>query len=278
MTHCRFSGHYWEDVLTMARRSAPIHVWRNYMQGVYQCLVRDWLPAVEAGRSLKTDLFEEAVTPHYLLADLGPRGIGIDVSLGVVQAARKRLASDQRVFSLLVGDVRQLPIKSGTIEHILSGSSLDHFFDKSDIAASLAELVRVLYPGGILVVTFDNPHNPVVRLRNRLPCDWLNRSGLVPYYVGATYGREEACQQLKALGLRVTEVTAVAHVPRAPAIWLSVLVERVGWKLLESVTLRVLDAFEILKSWPTRYWTGYYLAIKAVKPVNSLDTNDFSMT
>ena len=267
MTQHRFSAHYWDDVLTTARESAPIHVWRTYMQRVYQCLVQDWLPAVESGRSLKTDLFEEAVTPHYLLADLGPRSIGIDVSPGVVQAARKRLASDQRVFSLLVGDVRQLPIKSGTIRHILSGSSLDHFLDKSDVAASLAELVRVLCPGGVLVVTFDNPHNPLVRLRNQLPFDWLYRLGLVPYYVGATYGRKEACQQLKALGLRVTEVTAVAHVPRAPAIWLSVLVERAGWKLLESVTPRVLDAFEVLKHWPTRYWTGYYFAVKVVKPM-----------
>src|SRR5207245_2574831 len=128
MTQHRFSAHYWDDVLTTARESAPIHVWRTYMQRVYQCLVQDWLPAVESGRSLKTDLFEEAVTPHYLLADLGPRSIGIDVSPGVVQAARKRLASDQRVFSLLVGVVRQLPIKSGTIRHILSGSSLDHFW------------------------------------------------------------------------------------------------------------------------------------------------------
>ena len=256
---------YWDQVLVEIRRGAPISVWRAYMGRVYRRLIQDWLPTVSPGRGLKTDLFEEAVDSHHLLPDIGSGSVGIDRSLAVVLAVRERLTERGDRYLLVVGDLRQLPIRSETIRRILSGSSLDHFPDKTDIATSLAELARVMAPGGTLVLTFDNPHNPVVWLRNRLPFTWLNRLGLVPYYVGATYNRAEARCRLEGLGLTVTQVTAVAHAPRAPAIWLVALAERLEWVRLGSLVARLLDRFEVLERWPTRYRTGYYLAFRAEK-------------
>ena len=259
-----FGQRYWDQVVEEARRGTSLGAWRAYMRRVYQRLVRDWLPR-RSGRGLKTDLFEEAVTPHHLLPDLGPGSIGVDGSPAVVRAAQRRLAAAGGPYLLVVGDLRRLPLRSGSVMRILAGSSLDHFADKADIAVSLAELTRVLAPGGTLVVTFDNPHNPIVWLRNHLPFTWLNRLRLVPYYVGATYNRAEARAQLEALGLVVTHVTAVAHAPRAPAIWLVALVERLGWTLLGTPVARILNGFERLERCPTRYWTGYYLAFRAEK-------------
>jgi SAM-dependent methyltransferase len=223
------------------------------------------------GRGLKTDLLEEAVTPHHLLRDLGPNSIGIDCSLAVVRAAREQFMASGSRQLFVVGDLRRLPLRSGSVRSILSGSSLDHFPDKADIGASLRELTRVLAPGGTLVVTFDNPHNPVVWLRNHLPFAWLHRLRLVPYYVGPTYNREEGRGQLEETGLTVTDVTAVAHAPRAPAIWFVMLVERIGWKRLEAFTARLLESFEVLERWPMRYRTGYYLALRAQKATLSPD-------
>jgi hypothetical protein len=57
------------------------------------------------------------------------------------------------------------------------------------------------------------------------PFVWLNRCGLVPYYVGPTYGRAEGRARLEAPGFAVTDVTAVAHAVRAPVIWLIALAE-----------------------------------------------------
>jgi SAM-dependent methyltransferase len=259
-----FGQDYWGRILTETRRGAPIAVWRAYMQQVYRSLIQMWLPAVNPGRGLKTDLFEEAVTEHHLLPELGPRSVGIDGSVAVVQAARHRLGESQGLF--VVGDLRRLPLQSEVIHHILSGSSLDHFSDKVDIATALAELARVLVPGGTLVITFDNPHNPVVWLRNRLPFTWLHRLRLVPYYVGATYDRAEARGQLEAIGLTVTHLTAVAHAPRAPAIWATAVIERLKWDWLQALVGRVLSECERLERWPTRYWTGYYIALRAEKP------------
>jgi SAM-dependent methyltransferase len=256
---------YWDKVMAKTRCGPPINAWRSYMRGVYVRLARAWLQDLDSGRSLKTDLFEEAITDHHLLKDIGNGSVGIDNSFEVVRAARARLTAEGSQHPLIVGDLRELPLRSGTIKNILSGSSLDHFPEKADINESLAELERVLALGGTMVITFDNPHNPIVWLRNHLPFSWLNRLGLVPYYVGATCGRTEARERLEALGLVVTDVTAVAHAPRMPAIWLITIAERMNWTFLESVISRLLDRFEVMQRWPTSYLTGYYLAIRAEK-------------
>ncbi|HWP47157.1 MAG TPA: class I SAM-dependent methyltransferase [Candidatus Limnocylindrales bacterium] len=266
---------YWDEVLEEIRCSSPIEIWRAYMRRVYKRLLQDWLPIGNPGRGLKTDLFEEAVSDHHLLPDLGPGSVGLDHSSAIVQAARHRLLGKDGGSLFVVGDLRQIPLKSETVKYILAGSSLDHFPDKADIAKSLAELVRILAPGGILIITLDNPHNPIVWLRNHLPFTWLNRLHLVPYYVGATYNLIEARHQLEALGLIVTHVTAVSHVPRAPAIWLLTLLERLGWKVLEAPMERILDSFESLERWSIRYQTGYYLALRAEKQARLAEKRTF---
>jgi len=237
------------------------------MQCVYARLIRMWLPPCAAGRGLKTDLFEEAITPYHLLTAIGPGSVGLDFAPATVAAARERLDREEgrRGHLFVVADLRAIPLRAGTVARILAGSSLDHFETKVDIAKSLAELARVLSNDGVLVVTFDNPHNPVIWLRNRLPFSWLTRVGLVPYYVGQTYGRAEARAQLESLGFAVTNVTAVAHAVRAPSIWLVALAERLNAAPLRAFVARALNAFETLERWPTRYRTGYYLAFRAEK-------------
>ena len=256
---------YWDRIAAEALSGAPLNTWRAYMRRVYLRLLQRWLKEPGSGRGLKTDLFEEAVSPHHLLPDMGPSSIGLDHSLAIARAARERLNKGKVQSLFIVTDLRRVALRTGAIRRILSGSSLDHFPDKADIAVSLAEVARVLADGGTMVMTFDNPHNPVVWLRNHLPFAWLYRLGLVPYYVGATYNRREARHQLEAVGLTVTDVTAVAHAPRAPAIWLVALAERLGWASLEAMIGRVLDSFESLERWPTRYRTGYYLAFRVEK-------------
>jgi SAM-dependent methyltransferase len=257
---------YWDSVLDATLEARPIEAWRAYMRGVYVRLIRRWLTSARAGPGLKTDLFEEAVTDHELMSELGAGSVGLDCSPAIAAKARDRLHADARGLSVVVADLRHIPLRAGAVARILAGSSLDHFPDKPDIEVSLRELARVLVPGGTLVLTLDNPHNPIVWLRNRLPIAWLNRSGLVPYYVGATYGLAEGRRHLEALGLVVTDVAAVAHAPRAPAIAIAALASRLGSRGLADRLARTLAMFEALGRWPTRYRTGYYLAFRAEKP------------
>lgn len=259
---------YWDAVASRGTGAAPGATWRAYMQGVYRELMARWFDGAPVGRCLKTDLFEEAVTPFHPFAGSDTALFGIDLSPQVVRAAARRLAVDGGTLAAVaVADLRGLPLADGAFARILSGSSLDHFRTTAELNAGLTELARVLRPGGCLIVTFDNPGNPLVRLRNLLPFALLSAVGLVPYFVGATYSRRQATAALTKLGLEVTHTDAVVHVPRAPAIWISTMATRRRGAQVAPWLLTALRWFDRrLSRSPTRYLTGYYVAIRAHKP------------
>jgi SAM-dependent methyltransferase len=232
------------------------------MRRVYLRLIQAWLPG-GAAAGLKTDLFEEAVSQEGLLADLGSGSVGMDGSYAIARAARGRLAGSSHRF--VVGDLRAVPFRSEAFGQLFSGSSLDHFTDKAELARSLQELSRVLAEGASAIVTLDNPHNPIVALRNRLPFAPLHRLGIVPYYVGATLNRNEGVSSFTAAGFLVTRTTAVAHAPRILAIRAITLCERRGATRAAARIGQILDLCELLERLPTRWWTGYYLAYKLEK-------------
>lgn len=255
----------WDRVVKDFQSSPTPDVWRAYMKEVYCRLTRRWFETAPPGRRLKTDLFEEAICLQHPMAEFPEGSFGMDGSISVVVRAKRNLDASGG-HRLLVSDLRQSPIRSGALSSILSGSSLDHFDTDEELASGLAEVIAALAPGGILVLTLDNPQNPVVWLRNHLPYRLLDRLRLVPYFVGRTWSRGEARRQLEDLGLEVTAASAIAHVPRAPAIWLDSLTRRWGGDRLRGLLLTTYLVFEYLESLPTRYLTGYYIAIRARTP------------
>jgi SAM-dependent methyltransferase len=263
---CEYGPLYWDEILEEAQRSPCARTWRKHLRHVYRRLIARSLGTAGRGFRLKTDLFEEATSPYHLLPDLGPQGIGMDWSSSMARAARSRLSVKDGRVMFVVGDLRMMPLRSGSIQYIFSGSSLDHFSTKADLDKGLREVVRVLAPGGTLVISLDNIGNPVVWLRNKLPFVWLNRLGLVPYYVGASYNRREVRKGLEDLGLIVKHLTAVVHAPRAPAVFLLRLAERLKWKWIGEAIGRLLGVLEMLERWPTRYLTGHYVVLQADKP------------
>lgn len=81
----------------------------------------------------------------------GYEAIGIDPSLGAVLAAR-RAASQIGVSSrYLVGDARHLPFAPGTFDTAYSYSVIQHF-SRDDAGRAVAEIGRVLRPGGVAKV------------------------------------------------------------------------------------------------------------------------------
>jgi SAM-dependent methyltransferase/uncharacterized protein YbaR (Trm112 family) len=84
-------------------------------------------------------------------AQCGARPTGIDPSLGAV-AAMKRIAKSRGLaVDGVVGDARFLPFAAGTFDVVYSYSVLQHF-SKDDARSAFAEMVRVLKPGGTLLV------------------------------------------------------------------------------------------------------------------------------
>jgi SAM-dependent methyltransferase len=210
---------------------------------------------------LKTDLFDEA-TAAGLYRQLAARAssvVGIDLSPVIVAAARAR----HEGLDATVADLRRLPFDAGAFDLVVSLSTLDHFGSRADLLAAVCELRRVLAPGGQLIVTLDNPSNPLVALRNALPFGVVNRLGLVPYYVGATCNRRSLEHVLAEVGFDVVETAAVMHCPRVLAVPVTRFVERRCSTAARKQWLALLLAFETLAGLPTRWRTGHFVAASA---------------
>lgn len=249
-------GESWSD----RRRD---RLWRAHSDAVNMGLLGRWLPERRGGRVLKTDLFDEAFGEGVVesLRERYGTVLGIDVSQSVIRAARDR-GLERR---LVRCDVRALPFRAAVFEAIASISTLDHFHDQAGITTALGEIHRVLVSGGLLVLTLDNRANPIVGLRNLLPFRVVHALGLVPYYVGYTVGPWAARRLLVESGFDVLERDAVMHCPRILAIPVSrVLVRRLGDSGQERF-LRMLHAFEALRRLPTRWWTGHFVALRAIR-------------
>jgi SAM-dependent methyltransferase len=248
-------------------------LWRRHSDAVNRRLVERWLPG-SLDSVLKTDLFDEAVSEGLApsLLERAVRLVGIDVSTEIADAARARHPRVETV----VADVRALPFDDATFDAVVSNSTLDHFDDEREIAVAIAELARVLCPGGLLVLTLDNPLNPVLALGKALPRTTLNRTwralgrpaarvGLAPYYVGATLGREELRKVVRAAGLDVRAETTLIHAPRLVAVVVAALLERRS-PAAQSRFLGLLAAFEALGRTPARRFTAHLNALLAEKP------------
>jgi demethylmenaquinone methyltransferase/2-methoxy-6-polyprenyl-1,4-benzoquinol methylase len=75
--------------------------------------------------------------------------VGVDYSLGMLQTANQRLMAAGLQATLQQQDAQQLPFASASFDLVISGHLLEHLPDPQ---AGVAELVRVLRPGGVLVV------------------------------------------------------------------------------------------------------------------------------
>lgn len=262
------NGH-WESVGRdwLARR--PDRLWREFTDRLQVSLLDRWLagpPVRDDGReptALKTDLFDEiagrGVARRFL--ENGYRTTGIDLSPTVVQEAGAR----NRGLATLTADVRELPFADDSFDAVFSGSTLDHFEGPADIARSLAEIARVLRPSGRLVLTMDNPRNPLVRLRNGPLLGLLRRSGVVPYDVGATLDSDSLAEVVRNSGLSVLEVTSILHCPRVLAVGLARALDGRGDGAREWF-LEGAKRFERLERYPTRFLTGSFVAVLASGP------------
>lgn len=257
------AGSYW-DQIAENRRAGGGRLWRAYTDQAYSHLLNAWLgDESRVERALKTDLFDEVVHTGLVpeLQRLATEVHGIDVSSSIASVAGERYPQ----LLARTGDVRQLPYPNDYFDLVLSNSTLSHFPQVADIEQSLAEIHRVLRPGGRLLITLDNPVNPIVGLRTRLPLSWTTRLGLIHFYLGATLSQTGLRRCLEQADLGVIRDGYFMHVPRLPAIVLGRVLEKLSWPGLHRLWNRFLLACESFECWPARKYTGYYVAALAHK-------------
>jgi len=220
--------------------------WRRHGRTVHLDLIARWL-GHPTGRWLKTDLQEERSSVRSLMGAISGTWYGIDVAAEVARAAADRLPA-------LAADVRRLPVRSGILDGVLSTSTLDHFDAVEEIEGSLRELRRVLRPGGHLVLTLDNPANPLIRLRNALPARPRRATGLAPFHLGPTLSAAAGQDALERAGF---EVLAVEHLLHAPHI---IGTRAARWRWFEQ---RALPWFDRLRATPIGRFSGHFVAFHA---------------
>jgi ubiquinone/menaquinone biosynthesis C-methylase UbiE len=127
------------------------------------------------------DVLEVATGTGVQLAGLaranhGGRTVGVELSEGMLRQTSRRLAAEgmnHRV-ELLAGSGLELPLPDESFDLAVNGYMLD-LLPRDDIPRALAELKRVLRPGGRLVLS---NMTKAERRRERV-WDWLYAKGIV---------------------------------------------------------------------------------------------------
>ena len=261
--HMNTQRQHWETTAENWRQENNQSLWRQHSDAVNLALVKNWWPNGPVGSVLKTDLFDEVFGEGlYPFMHLNAKSVsGIDLSEVVVSEAQRKYPKLQTT----VADVRRLPYRNNQFDLIISNSTLDHFQVPSDISLAVSELYRILRPGGQMVLTLDNLRNPMIALRYVLPFRLLNALGVVPYYVGSTFGPRGLRRVVGKAGFQIINTASVMHCPRVLAVAIAGLLQRHAKRPAQKRFLRSLMAFEKLSRLPTHSFTGHFVAVRVVK-------------
>jgi len=156
-------------------------------------------------------------------------------------------------------------LQDDSIDLVISDSSLDHFPSEKDIVTALKELWRVLRVDGTMILTMDNKSNftypPYMLIRVWM---WL---GLSPYFIGKTISPIRLKRVLKEIGFRVEESTAIFHYPHPDKLvrWLEDFIRKLSRGKLDNAVRKYLFSSDKLEDRRTKYLTGRYVAMKAIK-------------
>jgi SAM-dependent methyltransferase len=231
---------------------------------VYRDLIHRAAAGCEISAILKTDLFEEACGEDQVLFDLGfskANTVGIDAAHSI--AARARSRSENSKFSFVTADVRRLPFPAGHFDLVFSNSTLDHFDNAPDLERSIGELVRITRPGGLLVLTLDNPWNPLYWALRA-----CSRCGYTPFPMGYTLSASKLQRRLREAGFEVLRTDWLIHNPRLISTGLFLLMRRALRSRADAPIAALLRLFARFGRLPAKCFTACFVAVSARKSVS----------
>ena len=229
-----------------------------YLEGE-RLLFDQFFPALDGCALFKTDLWNEARGTEILrwAAEQGARPVGIDIAPSTVRAAQTVLACHGPAFAL--ADVRAIPLRSGSIDLIYSMGTIEHF---DDYETAVAELYRILKPGGSAIIGVPNKLDPFLR---PLLVQALCSLGSYPYGPEKSFTPMELRRVLESAGFRVKALSGVLFIPG----WLRMLdlVLHTRGSRLEGVTRLLVRPFAaIARRFPAVRRHGYLIAWAVEKP------------
>lgn len=140
-----------------------------------------------------------------LLVGCGCRAVGVDFSLAMMLAGRDKLSANDNLTALVAGDALHLPFADDSFAGLINGFLLRNV---TDLPAALAEMHRVVKPGGrIVCLELTWPTLPLFRQAFA-----LYFSHLVPFIGGLVSGQRDAYAYLPrsvAAFVNVSELMAL---------------------------------------------------------------------
>ncbi len=236
---------FWDDVGANfpSLKGAPS---TTYYFECERLLFERFAPKLRDQVVLKTDLWDEAKNTEILrwVAEQGARPAGIDVSLDIVREAARVLRAHRPGF--VVGDVRAIPFKEGSVDAVYSMGTIEHF---EEYAQAVREIFRVLKPGGTAIVGVPNKLDPFLR---PLLVHVLNAMGLYGYGMEKSFTPGALQRLLESAGFRVTTRTGILFMP--------------GWlRMLELWLYTRNSRLTGLTARPVRFFAWLYRRVPAVR-------------
>lgn len=208
MTHRGEDRHFWTDVGERFPDLGGAISTRYYSENERR-LFAEHFPPLDKLRLLKTDLWDEAKNTRILAwaSRQGARAYGVDIAMPTVIQAREAFRREAAVLCGAVADVRSLPFRSESFDAIYSMGTIEHF---DETEGAIAEIARVLKPGGSAIVGVPNRHDPFLR---PLLATALQAVGLYAYGYEKSYSRRSLRAMLERAGLAVVAEPAILFIP-----------------------------------------------------------------
>jgi ubiquinone/menaquinone biosynthesis C-methylase UbiE len=188
------SNHF-DSIATVYDDSLPAHVVEHYLRKRTKFV----LETCPRGIGLDIGCGTGALATR--LANAGYEMVGVDPSEGMLDVLRGRSPAIRAIKS----SGTSLPFEDDTYDLALSVAVMHHIAEPGDVRQTLAEMVRVVKPGGRILIWDHNPRNPYWgRLMARVPQD-TGEERLI--------GEREIADGLEAAGAQVLLSRQLGLVP-----------------------------------------------------------------
>jgi len=221
---------------------------------------------LELMRGVKGRVLDVGCGPGVMVEDvlrLGCDFWGVDGSPQMIDQCRRRFRSSDRAH-FAVGDARRLLFRDGFFDAVVCVGAIDRI---PDYRTALQEMMRVLRPGGTLVVSFPNLLSPYAAWKNFAfypavavlrPLYYTtarrSRPASLPFAFAKLYTRRAATRLLASLGADVQQLAYFHFNPFLPPLD----------ELFPALALRLIRRLERLRAGGLR-WLGIGFVARATR-------------